>query len=82
MSALAPVLLIGPKNAEAATGLPWRHLRAHAPALGVPVLRIGRKVCIPAQALLAALLESSTRSEPENPEEAILRSLGLVRRTG
>lgn len=44
--------IIGPKNAEAATGLPWRFLRDHFPEL---LIEIGGKRCFLAEDLVAAL---------------------------
>ena len=48
-------LTIGPRNAEAATGVTWRWIRDHAPELGVQVVRVDGKAFVLAAELLAAL---------------------------
>lgn len=48
-------LTVGPRNCEAATGVPWRWLRDHAAELGVQIVRIDGKSVIVATELLAAL---------------------------
>lgn len=48
-------LLLGPKNCEAATGLPWRFVRDHARQLGIEPIRVGKKLCVPVAAFLGAL---------------------------
>jgi hypothetical protein len=61
-------LLLGPRNAEAVCGLPWRHVRVHARLMGVPVLIIGRKAAVPAAKFLEAL-ERRQAAAPANSEE-------------
>lgn len=80
---MSPVLL-GPGNCVAATGLSWRHLRDNAPALGVPLLRVGRKQCVRADQLLAALDRAAQATSAASPTyadaaAAIRQSLGLRR---
>ncbi len=48
-------LTVGPRNCEAATGVPWRWLREHAAELGVAIVRVDGKSVIVASELLAAL---------------------------
>ncbi len=48
-------LIIGPANAEAATGFPWRWCRDTAVALGVPRLGHNKKGGIRADLFVAAL---------------------------
>jgi hypothetical protein len=55
-------------------GMPWRHIRDHAPALGVRIVSIGKKRGVIASELLAALVESRRGTDRE---KAILDSLGL-----
>ena len=58
----AQAVLLGPRNCEAVCGLPWRHVRENARALGVPVLLVGRKAAVPAAAFLAALERKNATS--------------------
>lgn len=55
--------LLGPRNCEAATGLPWRHVRDHARALGVRLVRVGRKLAVPADEFLAALEAANDQAD-------------------
>jgi hypothetical protein len=61
-------LLIGPANCEAACGMPWRHVRDHARALGIEPVRLGRKLAVPAEAFLLALATGRPREHaPSDP---------------
>lgn len=74
-----PVLL-GPKNCEAATGLPWRWCRDTAQRLGVRLVTAGRKQAIPADQFLAALEAANETSEPAaeiDAAEQVRRLVGL-----
>ncbi|HET9933762.1 MAG TPA: hypothetical protein VFQ35_23825 [Polyangiaceae bacterium] len=63
---VAPVLL-GPRNCEAACGMPWRHVRDTARALGVELVHVGRKLAVPAAAFLEALAKKpAALAEPAN----------------
>jgi hypothetical protein len=78
-------LLLGPRNAEQATGLPWRFVRDHARALGVEPVRIGRKLAIPASAFLEALQrQQATKAErdPSNDSDTCGDAASLRRRLG
>lgn len=70
-------LLIGPRNCEEQTGLPWRHVRDHYRHLARPV---GRKLVIPADALAEALRRGTPEPEaitsPTDPAEALRAMLG------
>jgi hypothetical protein len=76
-------LLLGPKNCEQMTGLPWRHVRDHARELGVEPVRVGRKLVVPAARFLEALESSNATSTlhsddaPTDPAEALRARLGL-----
>lgn len=73
-------VLIGPRNCEAATGLPWRWCRDTAQRLGVRLVTAGRKQAIPAEAFLAALEAANETSEPEvevDAAEQVRRLVGL-----
>lgn len=75
-------LLIGPRNCESETGLPWRHVRDHYRPLAV---EIGRKLAIPADALLAAIKTTPTHQgddpvSTEDAAETVRRALGKRRR--
>lgn len=77
---VAPVLL-GPRNCEAATGLPWRHVRDHARELGIDLVRVGRKLAVPASAFLRALQVANDsvaeQQTPTDPAAALRERLGL-----
>jgi hypothetical protein len=52
-------LLITALNCETVIGIRWRTARKYAAKLGVPIVSVGdKKLAIPAQAFLAALLSS------------------------
>lgn len=85
--AVLPVLL-GPKNTEAATGLPYRWVRDNAARLGVPFIGAGRKRAVRADLFIAALereqlvtVTSSTGERPQSvdPAEQVRQ---LLRRAG
>lgn len=88
-------VLIGPRNCEACTGLPWRSVRDNARAMGVPVLLVGRKAAVPAAALLAALERQDVTGDserdappalpsiaPTDPAQHIRATLGLRLKAG
>jgi len=58
-------LLVGPRNAEAVTGFPWRWCRDRAVALRVPFLGAGQKRALRADLFIAAL-ERSGVTPPES----------------
>ena len=60
-------------------GLPWRWVRDHASALGVPFVGAGRKRAVRADLLIAALERAQQEPEPTDPREAIRRACGLER---
>jgi hypothetical protein len=73
---------LGPKNAEAVVGHPWRWCRDHARAWGVPVLTVDRKTCIPTEPFFAAL-EAHAVKQPELDELSELEAMReRVRRAG
>lgn len=80
-------ILIGPANAIAATGLPWRWCRDTASELGVPFVGARRKRAIRADAFVAALEGSSRNGGTANgasavdPAEKIRALLGKKRRS-
>lgn len=70
--AVAIPLLIGPANAEAVTGFPWRWCRDTAAALGLGFVGHGRKRALRADAFIAALerqpiTQDVTASAPPAP---------------
>jgi hypothetical protein len=77
-------ILIGPANAEAVTGTPWRHVRDHARELGVPLLKAGRKYVVRADAYVAALereqnavpVDITTPADPAEQVRELLRRAG------
>lgn len=77
-------LIIGPANAAAATGFPWRWCRDFWQARGRKFVGHGRKQGIPAAAFLEELADHDS-SEPGLPEslsaeqaaDIVRRSLGL-----
>jgi len=78
-------VVIGPGNALAATGWPWRHVRDHAEALGVPFVGAGRKRGVRADLFLAALERQG--AQPATPDavdqaEQLRARLGKRRRVG
>ena len=83
-------LLIGPANAVAATGLPWRWISEHAAALGVAFVGTGRKRAVKAGDFIAALERSGIEASddgtppvelaPIDAAEHIRRALGVRRR--
>jgi hypothetical protein len=85
-------ILIGPKNAEAVTGTPWRHVRDHAALMGVRLLRIGRKYVVRADEYLAALDRAAANASkdapgtcataPSDPAAAVRDLLGVRLRAG
>ena len=81
---LAAPLSIGPKNAEALTGLSWRWLRDNAEDLGVEVVRVGGKSFIPAGSLREALERRalSTEGSAAEPDEEELTVEDIARRLG
>lgn len=75
-------LLIGPANAEAAMGAPWRWVRRRAAELGVPVIGSGRKTFVRAADFIAALERGSApdTNAPADPAEQVRAALGRARR--
>ncbi len=77
-------IIIGPKNAEAATGFAYRWCRDTAARLGVPFVGAGRKRGIRADLFLAALereqhtepAETVAQADPAETVRAILRRVG------
>jgi hypothetical protein len=65
-------LIIGPKNAEAVTGFPWRWCRDTARRLCVPFIGHGRKQGVRADLFLAALESDEVKA---SDEERNIRSL-------
>lgn len=85
---LTAPLLIGPGNALAAVGAPWRWVRDTARELGVRFVGAGKKRFVPAAEFLAALERGGrtvedleTLAVASDPAEAVRRALGLTRRT-
>lgn len=89
---VAPILL-GPANAEAATGLPWRWCRDFAAAHGVRFVGSGKKRALIASEFVAALERASASpapaTEPANDDavqvdhaEELRRRLGKRKRVG
>ena len=75
-------LFIGPGNALAVTGIPWRRVRDSAVALGVATVRVGKATLVPAAAFVGAL--EAQRAQPIKPSRMdptteLRRRLGLVR---
>lgn len=64
-------LIIGPLNAEAVTGFPYRWCRDTAARLGVPFVGAGRKRGIRADLFLAAL-ERQPEEGPANNTESVV----------
>jgi hypothetical protein len=60
---------LGPRNSEAVMGLPWRRVRDHARELGVPVVRVGKALLVPLDALVDAL-RGRTQASPSAPDAA------------
>src|SRR5688572_22108338 len=88
-------LLIGPKNAEAVVGVPWRWCRDWARKLGIAFVGTGKKQLIPAGAFIAAIERDGfptvandatvSRAEPiplREPERSILLAIGMRKRDG
>jgi hypothetical protein len=77
----------GTENSEAATGLTYRLVKDEAIRLGVRILKLGkgeRRFAIDADDFDAKVRAENERTaaapeQPENPEDAVLRSLGLER---
>jgi hypothetical protein len=61
-------LIIGPKNCEAITGWPWRHVRDYARKLGLPVLTLGRKHGVEARVFMSAIA-GDQRAAPQDTDE-------------
>ena len=59
---------IGPRNAEAVTGQPWRWCRDHARLWGVPILRADAKPLIPAGEFFRALERHSSVEHAGSPD--------------
>lgn len=81
--ATATPLLIGPANAAAVVGAPWRWVRDTARALGVRFVGHGRKAFVPAAEFFAALERTGADQvdAPElDPAEAVRTALGRSRR--
>jgi hypothetical protein len=71
-------LLLSEKNSVEATGQSFRFWREHAPSLGVPVVKIGRKAFIDAEALLSAIrARAAEAAESTDPAEAVRKLIGL-----
>lgn len=67
---LTQPLFIGPANAVAVTGAPWRWCRDAARALGVALVGHGRKQLIPAVEFMSALRRDERAPESEAPTDA------------
>lgn len=86
MSDLAAPVLVGPSNAEAVVGVPWRRVREAAARAGLRPIRVGVAGCFRVSELLAALecepapLRSS-EPEPADPAEQVRKALGKKRRS-
>ncbi len=85
---LVAPFVVGPKNAEAATGWPWRWVRDTARALGVPIIGHGRKLGVRADLFLAALdrvdpcqVAPDGALDVADPAETVRRALGKRRRS-
>lgn len=86
---LVAPLLLGPANALAVVGAPWRWVRDTARELGVPTIGAGKKRFVPAAAFVAALeaagktqcVDDAAEPETLDPAEAVRRALGRQRRT-
>jgi hypothetical protein len=79
-------LIVGPANARAATGWPWRWCRDFWESRGRSFVGQGRKRGIPAAELLAELSRTDAAAlsvapaPPADPAERVRRELGLSRR--
>ena len=90
-AARAAAVYLGPLNSEAVMGIPWRRVRDHARELGVPMVRVGKALLVPADLLIGALraraetkvpVADSVALDPVDPATAIRERLGVVRRVG
>lgn len=82
--ALIGATYLGPANATALTGLPWRRVRDIAIQLGVRRVRCGRAQLVPLDEFRRALeraraAEEACGSEPD-PAETVRSALGVRRR--
>ncbi|MGC4091385.1 MAG: hypothetical protein QM756_26605 [Polyangiaceae bacterium] len=57
-------IVIGPANAEAVTGFPWRWCRDQATALGIPFIGAGKKRGIRAELFIEALERGVVQTTP------------------
>lgn len=71
-------LLIGPANAEAVTGFPWRWCRDTATALGLPFVGHGRKRALRAEPFIDALERNAVAAETSEPSAEPRRLLTIV----
>lgn len=62
-------VLIGPKNAVAVTGFPWRWVRDQSAQLGVPSVGAGRKRAVRADLFVAALERAEVTTQPDAANE-------------
>jgi hypothetical protein len=87
VSDLAAPVLVGPSNAEAVVGVPWRRVREAAARAGLRPVRVGVAGCFRVAELVAALeCESaplqSSEPEPTDAAEQVRKALGKKRRAG
>ncbi len=74
--------LAGAANCRDVIGPNWKHVRAHAVELGVPLLRIGRKDFVEVDAYLQAVRNNNSTgptivsADPAEAVRSILRRAG------
>jgi hypothetical protein len=73
---------LGPKNAEAVVGHPWRWCRDHARAWGIQLLTVDRKTVIPAEPFFAALEAHAVGNEGRGEATELEAMRDRVRRAG
>jgi hypothetical protein len=86
-AARVAAIYLGPHNAEAVIGLPWRRVRDHARELGVPMVRVGKALLVPADLFAAAAQARGTTAPAPadaaqtelDPATAIRERLGVRR---
>lgn len=81
-------LFIGTENAEAVIGRDWRWCRDTATELGVPFVRIRRKLLIPADRFVEALSKCTdeftvtSTGNRKSDADSVLTAIGMRRRAG